>query len=938
MRLFSIFLSLMLPVGVAAQAGGIVFSGRVLSREESAPLPSASVSLVRLPDSLRLGQLSDAEGRFRFSGLEAGSYLLRAEFAGYEPLREVLTISASPVQPQDFFLSRQAFQIATVTIEGEAPGAQQKGDTTEFSAAAYSTQPNATSEELLEKVPGVVVQNGQVTAQGERVQQVLVDGRPFFGNDPSAALRNLPAEVVDKIQVFDQQSEQSRMSGFDDGQTVRTINIVLKQDARDGTFGNAYAGYGSQDRYQAGGVVNRFSGARRFTLLAQSNNVNRQNFTSEDLAGVVSSSSGGSRGGMGMGMGMGMAMRGGGPGGFGGNSSSNFLVGEQSGIVSTQALGLNYSDELGAKVKLSGSYFFNLTDTDNEQITRRQYVSSESEGQLYQEEQISASQNLNHRFNLRLEYEIDSFTRLMLIPRLTLQQNTSETRTDAETQLRNLTLNGSGSLLNSEVNAWNASANLLLMRRFRKTGHSLMLRLQPQYSGSRGESSQESALRFFDGPGIRPDSINQYTRLSSRGLQLSGGLTYTLPLGLKGSMMNSLEFGPQRNEYEQLTYRFPGDNPLFDRLDTLLSSSFSSDYFSQQLGTGFSYRSGRKFLMLRASIQRATLDNEVLFPQESSISRVFWNVLPFAVYRHQFKAQKSLNIFYRSSTNLPTVSQLQTAINNNNPLQLSSGNPALTQNWRHDLNLRYNATNTAKGELFFALLSAQYTDNYIGNSTLIASRDTLLPGGIRLQRGAQLSSPVNLDGYWSLRSLLTLGREIKPLKTNVNLSLSGDYVRTPGLINNLLNISDNYTAGFSAVFASNISPAVDFTVSSRTQYNWVLNSLQSELNAQYLSQNTRAKLNLTVRKHLVLRSELSHQFYDGLSEGFDPSYWLWRAGIAARFLKEQRGELELSVFDLLRQNTSISRNITETYIEDLQTAVLQRYALLTFTYQLRNYK
>jgi hypothetical protein len=305
-----------------------------------------------------------------------------------------------------------------------------KGDTTEINANNYKVNPDATAEDLVGKMPGVSSSNGQIQAQGETVKKVLVDGKPFFGEDPNAALKNLPADVVGKIQIYDAKSEQSLFSGIDDGNTTKTMNIITKSQFRNGLFGRGFAGIGQsiegtgdQTKYKGGITINSFHGNRRLTFLSQINNINEQNFSFEDLMGSMGG--GGTRGG---GMG-GMGSR----GGMGGGG--NFFTGNQSGITTTRAIGLNYSNQWGKNIDLSGSYFLTSTANINSTETNRNYIVGDPvNGTInYLETNPSNTDNLSHRANLRLNWKLDSTNSLLIEPKISFQQNTSENPLSATT-------------------------------------------------------------------------------------------------------------------------------------------------------------------------------------------------------------------------------------------------------------------------------------------------------------------------------------------------------------------------------------------------------------------------------------------------------------------------------------------------------------------------
>ncbi|MGB3585850.1 MAG: outer membrane beta-barrel protein, partial [Tunicatimonas sp.] len=320
------------------------------------------------------------------------------------------------------------------------------------------------------------------------------------------------------------------------------------------------------------------------------------------------------------------------------------------------------------------------------------------------------------------------------------------------------------------------------------------------------------------------------------------------------------------------------------------------------------------------------------------IDRNFANLLPSAMLRYNITDSKNIRLFYRTNTQAPSVTQLQDVIDNSNPLQLTVGNSALDQEYRHNLFLRYSSVNTNRSNTFFVLLAGSVTDNYVGNSTFIVAQDTLIGGGVLLAEGGQLTRAINIGQQRSVRTFITYGQPINWLKSNLNINLSGSIAQTPGLINEQRNDATNSTVGLGLTLSSNISENIDFTISSTSNYNWVSNSIRSELNDQFSNQNTNGELTWIFGKGFVIRTQLNHQLFSGLSAGFDQNFVLWNMSVGRKFLKDRRGELQLSVFDLLKQNQSVQRNITEAYIEDAQTQVLQQYFMLTFTYQVRNFK
>jgi hypothetical protein len=308
--------------------------------------------------------------------------------------------------------------------------------------------------------------------------------------------------------------------------------------------------------------------------------------------------------------------------------------------------------------------------------------------------------------------------------------------------------------------------------------------------------------------------------------------------------------------------------------------------------------------------------------------------LPFASVRYKISNTKNLRAFYRSNTNAPTIMQLQEAVDNSNPLQLNVGNPGLKQEDSHRFNIHYAAPNPEKNRMFFSMLSMSYTHNYIGNSNFIAQNDTVLYG-VALTKGTQISRPVNFSNRITTMAYTTIGVPLKVIKSNLNFNISANFNRTPGLINEELNYAYTPTGSLGITLSSNISPKLDFTLSSNTSLNGTLNSLNANLNSKFLNQNSKIRLYWNPWKTLVLRTDASHQYYSGLGDGFDQSFILWNASIATKLFKNQQGEIALQAFDILGQNNSISRNFTETFIETNITTVLQRYFMVQFTYKFK---
>ncbi|MCC2546899.1 outer membrane beta-barrel protein [Hymenobacter sp. BT175] len=943
-RFLFVFLALWLGL-TAASAQTSTISGRAVDAKDQSPLIGANVLATNLADSTRNGAAADAQGNFRIEGLTPGRYRLTLSFLGYQTLQRVVQLSGQPLALGSVAL-QAGVQLKGVEVTGRAASAVQKGDTSQFNAGSYKTNPDANAQDLITKMPGVTVDpaSGRVQAQGEQVQRVLVDGKEFFGNDPDAVLKNIPAEVIDKIQVYDRASDQAQFTGFDDGNQQKTINIVTKPQFRNGQFGRVLAGYGPQDdRYRVNGNINSFKGTRRISLVAQSNNINEQNFGTEDLLGVVGSNA--SRGGGGGGGRPGGGRPGGGPGGpggpGGGNNAGDFLVNQTGGISKTHALGLNYSDNWGKKTEVSGSYFFNLTDNTTRTNLARRYLAPEGSTQdlRYTENSLATSRNINNRFNLRLEHKFDTANTLSWRPSLSVQRNTGSSGLNGRTfQVGDAAFETTRGTNNSDyrsaLTGITASNQLLFRHRFATRGRTVTLGLNTSYNTKDGDNNLRSATSAQGGVNT---TLNQFSELDQVGWRWDGSVNFTEPISQFSQLQAEYRLSYTPNDSDKKTYDFSNSDQRYSVLNDTLSSVFTSQYVTNAGGLTYRYQNKDLQWMVGASVQHAQLRSDQDFPRPATTERTFLNVLPNAMLRYNFNKQQNLRLFYRMSTNAPSIGQLQEVVNNANPLQLTTGNPNLRQSNQHNLVLRYSSAVPEKSTSFFAVLNGSYTNNFITNNTIVATQGPIVESGILIPAGGQLTRPVNLDQQYALRSFMNYSLPLTFMKSNLNINANASYTQTPGLVYSQLNYSRVPSAGLGVVLSSNISPELDFTLSSNSSQNYVRNTLRTTSNSQFFRQNTGLRFSWIVVKGLTVQSDVNHQLYRGLTAGFNQSFVLWNASIGKKIFANQQGEIKLYAFDLLGQNNAISRNVNAAYIEDVQTNILQRYLMLMFTYNLRSF-
>ncbi len=915
----------------AAKAQSNTIKASLIDDTDRKPLKAATVSLLlRRDSSLVKTTVSDSSGDFSFTDLALDSFILKAEAVGYQDYLAFIFLKEGENELGVYAIGRKGQDLDNVTVVAKTPPVTQKGDTTQYNASQFKVNTDASAEDLIKKMPGITVDRaGTVTAQGEQVKKVTVDGKDFFGDDATAALKNLPAEVIDKIQVFDRLSDQAQFTGFDDGNTNKSINIVTKSGVKNGQFGRVYAGYGTNERYSAGGNVSFFNGDRRWSFAGLFNNINQQNFSNEDLLGVTSSSGNTGR--------QGGGNRGGGNRGGGGGSANNFLVGQQNGISTTNSFGINYGDKWGKKIDVTGSYFFNNSKTENDQLSNAQYFIKDTADQLYDETSLSNSNNFNHRVNMRLEYKLDSFNSFIFTPSISFQNNNSGNIVDGT---RYYTLNDLISSTkysrSSNTSGFNTNNNLLYRHAFAKKGRTLSVNIGVGGNRREGDILLQSVNQYYD-VFNNNDSLQQQTSQLVNGINYSGNISYTEPIGKQGQLQFSYSPSVSKNKSDQQVNQFDRLTVKYALFDTSLSNKFDNTVTSHN--AGLSYRVGNRDNMFSIGLayKNTELNSDQVFPVQTTVNKSFNNLLPNLMWRKKLSAKSNIRLMYRAGTDVPSINQLQNVINNTNPLFLTTGNPDLKQQTSNTLSARYTFTNTTKGQSFFANVFLQQADNYVANATFIAARDSALFNGDTLYQGAQLTKPVNVNGFLSLRSFLTYAMPLKFIKSNINLNAGFTWAKTPGFVNYVSSITNNYVYSAGAVVSSNISEYVDFNVSYNVNFNQVRNTVQQQVNNNYTMQSAGAQMNLLSKNGWFIQNDVNNISYSGLSSGFNQNYWLWNAAIGKKFLKKQAGELKLSVFDLLKQNRSISRTVTESYIEDVQNQVLTQYFMLTFSYKLKNF-
>lgn len=859
-------------------------------------LPGATVVLRNLKDSSKTRYaITSVEGQFIIQNVHRAFYRLYITSVGHKTYTQTIRLMKS-TDLGTIRIAPDTTMLKELVVEREVVAVEQKGDTILYNADAYKVNASATVADLVRKLPGMVIDENGVTANGEQIQQVLVDGKRFFGQDALLSLNALPAEIVDRVEVFDEKSEKAQFTGNDDGNTKKTINVVTKEDKRNGYFGNVYGGYATDERYKAGFNINMFKGNQRLSLLGMSNNINVQNFSDEALAEI--------------------------PGG-----RWRYRNDANSGISRTDGLGLNYSNDLGSKGTIETSYFLNKVNNVNNQVrNRKTFV--EGGTQDYAETRTSESDNINHRVEMNLEYNISEKDRLEISPSFNLgksdgvESNIGRTLDVDSTVINRIENN----LSNTSVNN-NFSVSSAYMHRFNDAGRTVRI------DGSTYFNDYSTNKNFSD---VVLDSMMLYqTNGNSQGID--AGLSFIEPIGSFGEITIGYDYRTAQNESDKQTYEIDATDGS-QRFNSTLSSKFDQKNNRHVFNLSFTKKRLGNFFGVGVNLERSSLINSPIQPSGEKTKRTYFNFLPSINGSMRFENESGINYFTYAYSQLPQVNQFQPVVDNSNPLFFQLGNPELDQTLHYGGGLSYYKTNFETNNTFSNYLNVYTNFGYIAYDTRIAEQDSVYTGGIIVREGTQISSPFNTNGYWSVNNNTTYSMSLTKLKSKFNTSVDLGYTRTPGRINDFLNYSNNYSSKLNLALISNISEKLDFTIYYNIRGNLIINTVEHSPNSHYISQTAGINSDITIGNGWVFRNHIYHVRYDGVEEAFDTNYTMWTLSVAKKVFKDQSGELEASVYDLLKQNQNVTQSVSATYLEEVRTDVLQQYFMLTFSYRLSAFK
>ena len=903
-----------------AQKNGSV-KGIAFDTISKLPVAAATITVLERKDSsLVTFTMTGNDGRFELKGLANGEYRLMISHVSYYNTNKYFTITDADKNAElgNVVLNDKAKILEEVVLAAEAPPVTLVGDTIQYNAGSFKTPPNASVEQLLKKLPGVKVEkDGTIKAQGEKVSRVLVDGKEFFGNDPKVATRNLPADAVDKVQVYDKQSDQAQLTGFEDGNYEKTINLKLKKDKKKGVFGKVNAGAGNKERYEGKFNVNSFKGARQFSAIGMGNNTNAEGFSFMDILNFTGELSRMQRGG-------------------GGNINLNVsgdeaaamginAGGRNNGINTAWGGGLNYNNIIGTKLDFQSNYFYNRFNPNLESHLQRQYFLPDS-SYFYNQNSFTDNLSNNHRFNLNTLFQVDSMNSIRITPSFSYQKTNNRSQTDYQTLSEDKIFTNDGfSNTTSASQGYNFRNDIIWRKKFSRKGRTFSLSLQTSLNESDGDGSLSSINSFFTPAGalLKRDTLNQQSNIKGdlRGYNVRA--VYTEPVWKKSLLEFSVSKSNTSSTSEKITYDYNKLNGKFDQYNNILSNDFENTYGFINAGMRMRTQKKKFSYSFGANWQQAELEGKITTGiKDSLISKTFRNILPNARLQYNFTRFKSLSVSYNTATNQPTMAQLQPVPDNSNSLNIREGNPDLKQEYNHTLQTHLNLVSPYKNKNLFMFLTMQATQNKIVNYDSIN------------QLGVKRTKPVNVNGVYTVNSSISYSMPVRFLKGSVEISSNTGIFKTKQFINTVGNSIQTFSVGPELRLDMNPTEKLSLGFSAGFNYNKTKYSLQSALNTNYLSQEYNASLDWEMPKGFFFSTDFMYTINSQRAAGFNIKVPLWNASISKQMLKFNRGELKFAVRDLLNKNVGISRNTNNNYIEDARVLTLRQFFLLSFTYSL----
>ncbi|MES2275541.1 MAG: outer membrane beta-barrel protein [Bacteroidota bacterium] len=911
-----VLLCLLFSIRTHAQAPTYGVKGAVLDSSTNARLQYTTIAVLSAKDStLRQFTRADANGAFTMNKLTKGKFILMVTFPGYADYIEQFTLDS--VKTQHNFgklnLTLKSKLLQEVLIKGTVAAIKIKGDTTEFNAKAYTIQPNSKVEDLLKQLPGIQVdKDGKITAQGQEVKKVLVDGEEFFGDDPTLVTKNIRGDMVDKVQLYDKKSDQATFTGIDDGEKTKTINIKLKDDKKNGYFGKLDGGLGTDGYYNAQAMYNRFKGKKKLSAYFIGANTGKTGLGWDDNSKFGNAPE--------------MQTS---PEGYmyfsSGDDDSWDGRYDGHGIPVARTGGLHFDNKWNSdKNSINTNYKNSWLSVTGNQNNQSQNTLPGS----------SINNNSNQDFNkkiFRQKVDLTYQIKLDTASNLKLSIDGSVKNSDNNDNYQSTSTNGRGDTLlnhnkrtltnNTDGQIFNASA--FYTHKFKKVGRTISVNLAGKVNNSDSKGYLNSETQFYNRTTAALDStkhIDQYKTNLTKTSILSSNATYTEPLSKMLSLTLNYGVGRDHNNSDRRSFNAltPGQYTV---LDTTYSNDYTLDQLSNNFGLSLNFRTAKSTLNLngRGTAVNYKQINEI---NNSAFSRNFLNWNPNASYQYRFTQQRSVRVSYYGYTSQPSIDQIQPIRVNTDPLNISMGNPNLRPAFNNSFNFNYNSYKILSDQSIWISGSYDFTNNAIVSNNVLDKAT-----------GKSTYQSVNLAGKkpFSYNFNSDMGQKIMGVTMGMGLNANGN--KSYNYINNQLNATTSNTYGGNLSFSKFKQNKYGFRISAGPGYSFGKTSLQPNINNNGYTFNGNGYFNINLPAKFEITADGNYE-YRGKTQSFDETFTktIINSSIVKTFLKQSNLKLALSCNDLLNQNRGFDRNSYGGTISQNSYTTIKRYFMFSITW------
>ena len=913
-----------------AQSGGgkVIVSGRVLDGVDKSPVIQAGVQILSVKDSVVVaGNVTDLDGKFSLSA-RPGKYLLKISYIGYKTDFRNLTLDRNRLRTNvgEISLEVDAVMLDEAVVVAEAPEVIAKADTLVYNSSAYRVPEGSALEELVKKLPGAEVdESGKITINGKEITKIMIDGKEFFADDPNIAMKNLPVNIIDKVRAYDKQSDMARMTGIDDGEEETVLDLSVKPELNKGWIGNVDLAAGTEDRYSGKFMLNRFVESNQFTVIGSANNVNDNGF----------------------------------PGGGGG-----FRWGGQNGLNAVKMGGFNFSVE-NEKLEAGGSVNYNYRDADVRSKQNSETFVSSQTSSFKNALDASRNKTTNLIGDFRLEWRPDTITWLMFRPRVTYGKTDNgsssssftfnedpELSTDELVEADDITsLVSKEKIINTIVrNTLNRSDNinargmLLFNRRLGKAGRNVTMRARYTYTNNDSEQLSASQTDYYQtaeealASGAVSEILNRYITTPTKTSDYSVRLSYSEPIFKGGFLQFSYDFQYRNSTTDNSTYDMPVDwevgqgfIPGQAVFNTDLSKSAEYNYYNHQAEVQLRWIRQKMRFNVGASFQpqRSTLSYTMGDYSVDTVRTVF-NFTPTLDFRYNFSKTSQLRVNYRGRSSQPSMTDLLPITDDTDPLNVKLGNPGLKPEFTNTLRVFYNTFNTEKQRGMMTHFSFQNVMNDISNRRTYDETT----GGYR-------TMPENINGNWNLFGVLGTNTALKNKKYTINTFTMARYNNIVSYMSageTLADTDKNKTRQL--VMSERLRGTYrndwwEISLNGSLTYNHSRNSFQEQSNMDTYQFSYGASTNVRLPWNMSIATDISQNSRRGYTDAsMNRNELLWNAQISQDFLKGNAATVSVQFYDILRQQSNISRAITAAMRQDTEYNAIYSYCMVHFIYRL----